>query len=153
MRSSSTSNSAGLGFAASVNRSRNDCSRDLRCAAARALNRSRTRSSTFRITTCPITTTAASGEHLGSELGNLDDYVGRDIGPPRGDPDRLGIRRLIEAVGFPLVGAEEREQPSHPFLIVDLPNLVGALLGHFQGFGKIPFDHKAWHESLLSVRK
>ena len=56
MRSNSASSSARLGFAASVNRSRNDCSSDLRCAIARALSRSRTRSSIFLITTCPTPT-------------------------------------------------------------------------------------------------
>src|SRR5215831_11842113 len=74
----------------------------------------------------------------------------RHIEPAGGDADCLGVWRFIEAIGFPLVRAQEREQPLDPLLVIDFPNPVGTVLGHFYGFGEIPLDQKARHRMLLS---
>jgi hypothetical protein len=79
-------------------------------------------------------------EHLGAQVRDFYDDICRDIGSSGGDADRLGVRGLIEAVGLPLVGAQEREQPLHPFLIIDPDEGVGALLGSLDLLGKISFD-------------
>src|SRR6516165_3814571 len=86
------------------------------------------------------TLTASLGEHLWSELGNFDDYIGRNVQPAGGCADGLRARRFIEAVGFALVGAQKRKQPLNPFVIINPPDVVGSLLGYFHFFGKIPLD-------------
>src|SRR5205814_3899267 len=96
---------------------------------------------------------AALGEHLGSDLGDFDHHVRRQIGSPRGDADRLGIRRLVEAIGLSLVGTEEREQPPDPFLIVDADDVVGDVLGRLDLLGKISLYQKARHDILLCWAK
>ena len=45
--------------------------------------------------------------------------AGTSVAPGRGD-DRLGRRRLVEAVGAAPVGAQEREQPAHALVGVDV---------------------------------
>jgi hypothetical protein len=51
---------------------------------------------------------------------DFDDRVGRDVEAPGRGADGLGIRRLIEAIGLSLIGAQEREQPLDTDLVVDL---------------------------------
>src|SRR5438105_1358176 len=60
-------------------------------------------------------------------------------------PDRLGVRGLVKAICLSLIGAEKREEPPHPLIVIDAPNLFQSVLGDLNGVSKIPLDHKARH--------
>jgi len=53
-------------------------------------------------------------EHLRTQFRNFYYHVGRKIGSASGDADRLGIGRLVEAIGLTLVRAQERTELSIP---------------------------------------
>src|SRR3984957_10074060 len=50
---------------------------------------------------------------------NFNDHIGGNVVSSCRGPNSFRIRRLIEAIGFFLVGAEEREGPLHAWLIID----------------------------------
>ncbi len=56
-------------------------------------------------------------------MTELGDHVGREAGALGGPHQRIGRVRLVEAVGLPLVGGEERHQPAHVLVGVDLVDL------------------------------
>ena len=81
----------------------------------------------------------------GLELLDGDDHVGGDAEAGGGLADRLGVRRLVEAVGLLLVGGQERVHPADPDVVVDqldagLVELVGVEL-----LGEVPLDHVQRH--------
>src|SRR4051812_18361476 len=54
---------------------------------------------------------AGSAERVGRDSADLGHFVRGDARPLRRGEDRVGVRRLVEAVGAMAVGAQEREQP------------------------------------------
>jgi hypothetical protein len=86
-------------------------------------------------------------EHIRPNLPvNFNDYIGGDVVSSCRRPNSFRIRRFIEAIGLSLVGAKEREDPLHAFLIIDQIDLFNPILRKVELFRKIPFDNVAWHE-------
>ena len=79
---------------------------------------------------------------------DLDDRVDRDARRWPRPPDRLGRRRLVEAVGAPAVGDEEREQPAHAFAGVDLVDQRDVVAGQLELLGEGALDHEQRHQVI-----
>src|SRR5574337_1194489 len=99
-----------------------------------------------------IVARAASRERFGPQLADLDHHVRRQAGAPRRVADRLGARRLVQAVGLAPVRRQEREQPIDAARVVDLLDQRGALGVELQFVGELAFDQKQCHRSLLARR-
>lgn len=87
-----------------------------------------------------------SGERLGPQLAHLGDHVSRQIGTTRRLADRLRAARLVEAVGFPLVGRQERKQPVHADLVVDEPQPRHIFARDFELLREVAFDDVQGHD-------
>ena len=86
---------------------------------------SRSSTAASRRTGSPAQLTASAqsrrrSENCGVAALDLDDLVGRDVRLAGGGEDRVRRGRLVEAVGAPPVGAEEREEPADSLVAVDL---------------------------------
>ena len=79
-----------------------------------------------------------SGELLRPHLAHGNDYIGRNIQAACRQPDRLRVRRFIQAIGLTFVGAQKRIQPLNPDLVVDLPDLRGRRVVEHHFFGEFP---------------
>src|SRR3954451_9080385 len=94
-----------------------------------------------------------SGEHLGPYFAvDLDDDIGRQAVALGGDADRLDARRLVQAVGPHLVGAQEREEPLHALLVVDAHDAGGTVLVELDLLGEPSFDQVSRHGLLRPQR-
>ena len=79
------------------------------------------------------------------ELLDGDDHVGGHPGAGGRLPDRLGARRLVQAVRLLAVGGEERVDPPDADLVVDeLDPFVVEQLG-VELLGEVPFDDVEAH--------
>ena len=87
---------------------------------------------------------------LGSRRVHLDDRVGGDVRPVRGGQDRVGRRRLIEAVGAPPVGAEEREKPADSLVAVDLLDQLDVVVAEVELLGEVALDHVESHLLIVA---
>ena len=149
MRSGSASNSGRLGVCRVPSTDRATTVPEIYAAPSPApSNRSRTRSSTFRITTRPIASARQlPGEHLGSQLGDLDDHVGGHVracgGRRRGSPRRSAPHRGNRSSAC----RGSRTQNSHlTLLVVDLPDPGSApSLVTSKASAKFSLDQKARH--------
>ncbi len=71
---------------------------------------------------------------------------------PGGVPDQIGARRLVEAVRLLLVGAEERVDPPHAGVVVDLLDRTDIVVGQIELVGELSFDDEQRHTRLLVRR-
>ena len=79
-------------------------------------------------------------EHIRPNLpSNFNDRIGGDVVSSCRRPNSFRIRRVVEAIGLFLVGAKEREDPLHAFLIINQIDLFHPFLCEVELFRKILF--------------
>ena len=88
---------------------------------------------------------AQPARELGRGGTDLDHGVGRDLSAPGGGDDRVGEGRLVETVGAPPVRAQEREQPMHALVGVDLLDQAHVVAGQLELVGEASLDHVEGH--------
>ena len=94
----------------------------------------------------------ARGELRRGRARDLDDRVRRHVRALGGGDDRVRRGRLVQAVGVPPVGAQEREQPADALVGVDLVDQPDVLAREVELLGELALDHVQRHVAIVPLR-
>src|SRR5689334_10604727 len=88
------------------------------------------------------------GKHFWPHLADFDHHVGGIIRTSCSTTDRLGVTRLVDAVGLSPVRTQECEPPLHALFLVDTNDAFHTLLRDLELFCENPLDHEPWQPIL-----